>query len=140
MDFSFLGTCFPSSLYLLTSVQPGSQLTRLSSGQPRPTLPDAQILTSSHPACWLSWWLSGKQSACNEGDAGLIPELGRPPGEGNGNPLQYSCLGNPVDREAWWATVHGVAESDMTSLSMHAHPECQTLFSRQSDELARCGL
>ena len=42
-------------------------------------------------------------------DTGLIPGLGRPPGKGNGNPLQYSCLGNPMDGGAWWATVHGVA-------------------------------
>ena len=42
---------------------------------------------------------------------GSIPGLGRSPGEGNGNPLQYSCLGNPMDRGAWWATVHGVAKS-----------------------------
>ena len=41
-------------------------------------------------------------------ERGLIPGSGRPPGERNGNPLQYSCLGNPMDREAWWATVHGV--------------------------------
>ena len=48
-------------------------------------------------------------------DPGLIPWLGRSPGEGNGNPLHYSFLGNPMDREAWWATVHGVAkESAMT--------------------------
>ena len=46
-------------------------------------------------------------------DVGLIPGLGRPPGEENGNPLQESCLGNPVDRGAWWATVHGAPkESD----------------------------
>ena len=44
-------------------------------------------------------------------DSGLIPGLGRSPGEGNGNPLQYSSLGNPMDREAWWATVHRVANS-----------------------------
>ena len=44
-------------------------------------------------------------------DVGSIPGSGRPPGEGNGNPLQYSCLENPMDREAWWATVHGVAKS-----------------------------
>ena len=51
----------------------------------------------------------------NAGDVGLIPGLGRSPRDGNGNPLQYSCLGNPVDRGAWWATVHGVAkESDAT--------------------------
>ena len=48
-----------------------------------------------------------KASACNVGDLGSIPGLGRSPGEGNGNPLQYSCLENPTDRGAWWATVHG---------------------------------
>ena len=53
-----------------------------------------------------------KASACNVGDLGSIPGSGRPPGEGNGNPLPYSCLENPMDRGAWWATVHGVAESD----------------------------
>ena len=47
-------------------------------------------------------------------DAGFIPGLGRSPGEGNGNPLQYPCLENPMVRGAWWATVHRVAESDMT--------------------------
>ena len=52
-----------------------------------------------------------KESACNAGDLGLIPGLGRFPGEGDGYPLQYSCLENPMDREAWWATVHGVAKS-----------------------------
>ena len=48
------------------------------------------------------------------GDTGSVPGLGRSPGGGNGNPLQYSCLGNPMDRGAWQATVHGVAELDMT--------------------------
>ena len=57
-----------------------------------------------------------KNLPANIGDMGLIPGLGRSPGEGNGNPLQYSCLGNSMDRGAWWATVHGVADSDMTSL------------------------
>ena len=52
-----------------------------------------------------------KASASNAGDLGSIPGLGRSPGEENGNPLQYSCLENPTDREAWWATVHGVAKS-----------------------------
>ena len=52
-----------------------------------------------------------KASACSAGDPGLIPESGRSPGEGNGNPLQYSCLEKPMDRETWWATVHGVAKS-----------------------------
>ena len=52
-----------------------------------------------------------KASACNAGDLGSIPGSGRSPGEGNGHPLRYSCLENPMDRGAWWATVHGVAKS-----------------------------
>ena len=52
-----------------------------------------------------------KASACNAGDLGSIPGLGRLPGEENGNPLQYSCLENPMDRGAWWATVHRVVKS-----------------------------
>ena len=53
----------------------------------------------------------GKASTCNEGDPSLIPESGRSPGEGNDDPLQYSCLENSMDGGAWWATVHGVAKS-----------------------------
>ena len=56
----------------------------------------------------------GKESACNAGDLGLIPGLGRSPGEGNGNPLQYSCLENPKDKAAWQATVQ---ETDSWTLS-----------------------
>ena len=52
-----------------------------------------------------------KESACRGGDMGLIPGSGRSPGEGNGNPLQYPCLGNPMDGGAWKATVHGVVKS-----------------------------
>ena len=59
-----------------------------------------------------------KNPSSNAGDAGLIPGLGRSPGEGNGNPLQYSCLGEPMDRGAWRATARGVAKSQM-QLSMH---------------------
>ena len=56
-----------------------------------------------------------KNLPANTGDASLIPESGRSPGEGNGKLLQYSCLGSPLGRRAWWATVHGVVkESDMT--------------------------
>ena len=59
-------------------------------------------------------WLSSKNPPANAGDAGSIPGLGRSPGEGNGNPLQYSCLGNPMDTGAWRAIVYRVTESDMT--------------------------
>ena len=59
----------------------------------------------------LSDWSDLRASACNAGDLGSIPGLGRSPGEGNGNPLQHSCLENLMDGEAWWATVHGVAKS-----------------------------
>ena len=52
-----------------------------------------------------------KASACHEGDLGSLPGSGRSPGEGNGNPFQYSCLENPMDGGAWWATVHGVTKS-----------------------------
>ena len=53
----------------------------------------------------------GKESACNAGDPGSIPESRRSLGEGNGNPLQYSCLENSMDRGTWWVIVHGVAKS-----------------------------
>ena len=58
-----------------------------------------------------------KASACNAGDLSLIPGSGRSPGEGNGNPLQYSCLESPMDRGAWWAIVHGVAKSQKESVN-----------------------
>ena len=64
-----------------------------------------------------------KNPLTNVGHAGLIPGLGRTPGEGNGNPLQYPCLENPIHRGAWWAAVHGGhKESDTTEqLSTHTH-------------------
>ena len=67
-----------------------------------------------------------KASACNAGDLGSIPGLGRSPGEGNGNPLQYSCLKNPMDGGAWRAAVHGVTiESATTEHSTHIQKEIQ---------------
>ena len=60
----------------------------------------------------------GKESTCNAADPGSIPGWGRSPGEGNSNPLQYSFLENPMDRGAWWATVHRVTKSQ-TRLSAH---------------------
>ena len=61
----------------------------------------------------------GKASACNAGDPGSIPGWGRSPGEGNGNPVQYSCLENPTDGGAWWATVHGVTKSGTQLRDFH---------------------
>ena len=64
---------------------------------------------------WVPWWLSGKAPTYQAGEASLIPGSGRFPGEGNGNPLQYACLENPMDRRGWQALVLGVAkESDTT--------------------------
>ena len=63
----------------------------------------------------------GKASACNAGDLGLIPGSGRHPGEGNGNPLQYSCPENSMDRGAWWAIVHEVAKSQTQLRLRHTH-------------------
>ena len=79
----------------------------------------------------LPQWLSGKESACDvgvAGDAGLIPGWERCPGGGHGNPVQCSCLENPMDRRAWQATVHGVTKSwtGLKGLSMH---ECYAAVS-----------
>ena len=63
----------------------------------------------------LSHVLVVKNLPANAGDTGSIPGLGRSSGEGNGNPLQYSCLGNPMDRGAWRATAHGVAKGSDTT-------------------------
>ena len=71
----------------------------------------------------LPWWFSSKESTSDAevaGDTGLIPGSGRPAGGGHGNPCQYSCLENPNDRGAWWATVHG-AEKSWTQLMRPTH-------------------
>ena len=71
----------------------------------------------------LPWWLSSKEFTCNAGDTGSIPESRRCPGGRNGNPLQYSCLGNPMDRRAWQATVYEVARvgNDLATKPMYTH-------------------
>ena len=75
-------------------------------------------------------WLSSKESACNAGDLGSIPGLGRSPGEGTGNPLQYSCLENPMEIGARWAAVHGVTKSQ-TWLSTHTGSICRRFLTWQ---------
>ena len=70
------------------------------------------------------WQLSGKEPVCSAGDArdlGLIPGLGRSPGEGNGNPLQYSCLGNPMDKGAWRAALYRVEKESDTTEQLNTH-------------------
>ena len=72
-----------------------------------------------NPPAGLPWWLSSKEYACQclkAGDSGSIPGSERSPGEGNGNPLQYSCLENSMERGAWWATVHEVSQKSQTQL------------------------
>ena len=78
---------------------------------------------SSTPQCFPGG-SDDKESACSAGDLGSIPGSGRSPGEGNGSPLQYCCLENPVDRGAWRATVHGVTESDATERLSSARTQC----------------
>ena len=74
-----------------------------------------EIGTDIYTLLCIKWGFPGgsevKASARNVGDLGSIPGSGRSPGEGNGNPFEYSCLENPMDRRAWWATVHGVTKS-----------------------------
>ena len=86
------------------------------------------------PSCDFPSGSDGKASAYNAGDPGLIPGSGRSAGEGNSNPLQYSCLENHMDGGAWLATVHGVAKSrtqlsDFTYLAEHLHHRCLLHFS-----------
>ena len=69
----------------------------------------------------------GKESACKAGDPGLISVLGRPPGEGNDNPLQYSCLENPMDRGTWQATVHVVAKVEH-NLATKPNQQCANIL------------
>ena len=80
-----------------------------------------QYIEASYRLPGLPGDLYGKESACNAGDQGSIPGSGRYPGERNGNPLQYSCLENPMDRETWWATVHGVTKSRTQLSDSHTH-------------------
>ena len=117
---SYLGDS-PASVTSIPSSKPSSQHShylpgptsihaRILKNQTLPLLPDSEV----------------KASACNAGDLGSILGLGRSPGEGNGNPLQYSCLENPMDGGAWWATVHGVTKSrtwlsDFTFLMLYDH-------------------
>ena len=82
-----------------------------------------------------------KESTCSAGDAGdtsLIPGSGRCPGEGHGNPLQYSCLVNPMDRGAWWATLHGVAGSRTRLKQLNTHTQTRGKPWEDMEKAAAC--
>ena len=103
----------------------------------------AICIHTSPPSGGFPGGADGKQSARNAGDLGSIPGSGRSPGEGNGNPLQYSCLENPMDRGAWWATVHGGAvrpdwvPTTSPPLEPHSlHPPSHPSRSSQGTELS----
>jgi len=70
----------------------------------------------------LPWRLRGRESACQARDVSSVPELGISSREGNGNPFQYSCLGNPMGRGAWWAAVLGVAKESDTTERLNNNP------------------
>ena len=76
------------------------------------------------------------ESTCNAGDLGSIPGLGRPLGGGHGNALQYSCLENPMDRGAWWDTVHGVTKNQTQQSNQAEHKQC---IEKQSHHFANKG-
>ena len=78
-------------------------------------MPQSSFFTCSQVSRGIPMRLNCKESACSAGDTVSVPGSGRFPGERNGSPLQYSTLGNPMDRGTWWVTVHGVTEElDMT--------------------------
>ena len=89
----------------------GRRLQRNQPGTTSSLTSSPQTVTQRIAFVGLPRWFSGKEPAWKAGDVGSIPGLGKSTGEGNGNFLQYSCLGNSMDRGAWWATVHGVAQS-----------------------------
>ena len=83
-------------------------------------------IVSSMPITGLPRWLSGRESACSGGDTGSIPGSERSPGGGSSNPVQYSCLENPKDREAWQATAHEVAKTEHVCARTCMHTDRQT--------------
>ena len=103
LDFNFLSPLWSKLIHLSFTIMSFTGFSTI-------------IIISTSQTLGSSGGSDGKESACNAGDLSSIPGLGRSPGEGNGNPLQYSCLENPKDRGAWRATVHRVTKSQ-TQLS-----------------------
>ena len=103
----------PGGLQLMGLLKSWTRLKRLSSSSSYSAPGTSWCVCLGVPR-WLPRWPTGKEVTCQRGDprnTGLIPGSERSPGGGNGNPLQYSCLDNFMNREAWWVTVHGVTES-----------------------------
>ena len=101
----------------------------LSLGNYSSTIPSPQGLDMVYPSFGFPWWLRWLKNAGNSGNPGLIPGLGRSPGEWNGYPFQYSCLENSRNRGAWWATAHGVSKAGhgwVTNTTLHYHPSFRT--------------
>ena len=131
MEFAQMLMHFPNwvisfwghSVYIPTCRSRNWKSKRVSAGKP-----DTLGFPGDHPGLWGASQVAlvVKNPPANAGDArdaGLIPGLGRSPGAGNGNPLQFSCLENPMDRGAWWTTVHKVAKSQthLKRLSVYSH-------------------
>ena len=85
-----------------------------------------RVITSTGSSGLLQIGSVTKESACNAEDLGLIPGSEISPGKWNGNPLQYSCLEDPMNRGAWWATIHGVANSQTQLSDFHTHIHTHT--------------
>ena len=105
----------PGPLTILYFIPPTNQVDGTSQTNPFST---NQTIRSLGEVLGFPGGSDSKESACSAGDPGSIPRLGRSPGEGIGSPLQFTCLGNPMDSGAWWATDHGVTK-DKTQLNTH---------------------
>ena len=97
-------------------------------------------ILDNYPLSGLPGDSDGKASAYNAGDLGSIPGSGGSPREGNGTPLQYSCLENPIDRGAWWAIVHGVAKSRtrLSDFTFFFHPLSEMSFASIFSQYVAC--
>ena len=107
--------------YLLGHISQSQSFCSRPKQAPTVALIQPQLCLVILSALRLLWWLRWEESACNAGEQGLIPGLGRVSGERNGNSFQYSCLESSMDRGAWWAVVHGFAELDTTERLTHSY-------------------
>ena len=118
---SLIWICTLTQKYMIMNTQRTPCLSPIAAIYTKPHIMDIPILSDLF-LLLVTHTSDGKESACNAGGPGSIPGLGKCPGEGNGNPLRYSCLKNSMDRGAWRATVHGVAKNQTWLSSFHFHP------------------